>query len=120
MFKLLLVEDDDLVRAALTRRLNKLCDVTVVVNGAEALAKAQVEHFDLIVSDVDMPVMNGIEFFKLLKKVRPNVSKAFIFLTGRPEAVAGFGALVLEKPQTTALIEAVKDAIRGFNDSSPP
>lgn len=113
MFKLLLAEDDDLVRTALVRRLSKLCDVTVTTNGAEALEKAQAEHFDLIVSDVDMPVMNGIEFYKALKKVRPNVNKAFIFVTGRPEAVANLGALVIEKPQTTALIEAVKDAIRG-------
>lgn len=113
MFKLLLAEDDDLVRPSLVRRLSKLCEVTAVENGAEALKKAQAEHFDLIVSDVDMPVMNGIEFYKALKKSRPNVNRAFIFLTGRPEAVAGLGALVLNKPETAALIEAVKEAIRG-------
>lgn len=113
MFKLLLVEDDDLVRAALFRRLNKLCNVTVVENGAEALEKTQAEHFDLIVSDVDMPVMNGLEFFRALKKVRPNLSKAFIFVTGRPEVVQGLGVLVVDKPDTTVLIRAVQDAISG-------
>ncbi len=113
MFKLLLVEDDDLVRATMFRRLKTLCAVTVVENGAEALEKTRVEHFDLFVSDVDMPVMNGIDFFRALKKVRPNLHKTFIFMTGRPEAVAGFGVLVVDKPDTATLIQAVKEAISG-------
>ena len=111
MFKLLLVEDDDLVRDAISRRLRRICNVTVVMNGADALEKAQQEHFDLFVSDVDMPVMNGIEFFKALEKVRPDLHKAFIFTTGRPEAVEGLGPLVLDKLQTRALIQAVEAAI---------
>lgn len=108
MFKLLLVEDDELVRFALSRRLKSLCDVTIAVNGQEALDKLAGEAFDLIVSDVDMPVMNGIEFFRRVKKDFPLFRKRFVFLTGRPEAVENLGVRVLEKVETSELVRLVK------------
>ena len=108
MFKLLLVEDDELVRVMLARRLKALCDVTIAMNGQEALDKLKDETFDLIVSDVDMPVMNGIEFFKRVKKDFPLFRKRFVFLTGRPEAVEGLGVRVLEKVETSELVRLVR------------
>ena len=66
--KLLLVEDSVIIRTQMQRLLKDAgYDVTVAVDGLEGLNKIQSEDFDVVVSDVEMPNMTGLE---LTAKVR--------------------------------------------------
>lgn len=68
MLIILLAEDDDMSRDMLSRRLAKLGYVVIEVrNGAEAIDAARAEKPDLIIMDVCMPQMDGIEAMRKLK-----------------------------------------------------
>ncbi len=65
----LLVEDTAFFRQVESKYLESAgCTVTCAENGRQALAIIKDKHFDLIVSDLIMPVMNGIEFIDEVKK----------------------------------------------------
>ena len=66
MTRILVVDDDEFSRALLRKTLNRLPDTNVVEaeNGAQAIAIAHRGKLDLILLDIMMPVMDGIEFLK--------------------------------------------------------
>ena len=71
----LIVDDSSVMRKIVERSLRQaginLTQVFEAGNGAEALAVLQVNRVDLILCDVNMPVMDGLEFIKQLPAV-PN------------------------------------------------
>ena len=50
-------------------------------NGTEGLSKLGTTYYDAIISDVDMPSLDGISFYKEAQKNEPNIRERFIFLT---------------------------------------
>ena len=72
----LIVDDNALIRQALCELFKREADFEVcgeAENGQEAIEKAQQLHPDLIVMDLSMPVMNGIEAAHALKGLMPMV-----------------------------------------------
>src|SRR5437016_13578448 len=72
----LIVDDNALIRQALCEMFKREADFEVcgeAENGQEAIEKAQQLHPDLIVMDLSMPVMNGIEAASVLKSLMPTV-----------------------------------------------
>jgi len=72
----LIVDDYAYIRHALGSVFKREADFEVcgeAVNGREAIAKAQELHPDLIVLDLSMPVMNGLEAARELKQLMPTV-----------------------------------------------
>ncbi|MGF1590241.1 MAG: response regulator [Pleurocapsa sp.] len=68
--KLLLVEDSMIIRTQMQRLLkNAGYDVTVAVNGLAGLQKIQTQEFDIVLSDIEMPQMNGLE---MIANIRQN------------------------------------------------
>jgi len=67
--KRILVVDDSITVREMERKVleNSGYEVDVAVDGVDALSAVQSSRYDLVVSDVDMPRMNGIEFIRLLK-----------------------------------------------------
>jgi CheY-like chemotaxis protein len=66
--KILVVEDNELNREILVRRLTKAgYQVAVAVDGREAVARASSERPDLILMDMNLPVMDGFEATRALK-----------------------------------------------------
>ncbi len=67
--KRLLLVDDSITVREMTRKLleNRGYDVDVAVNGQDAWTAIQRNSYDLLISDIDMPRMNGIELVKQLK-----------------------------------------------------
>ena len=65
---ILVVDDEPAMRDALTAALRRegLCVITAA-NGVEALEKVQGQPFDLIITDVRMPRMGGLELLRALK-----------------------------------------------------
>ncbi len=78
---LLLVDDDENVLGMLDFFLtNEGFNVAIAENGKDALEKYNADFHELIIKDLDMPVMDGIEFLKRIKKRDPNCIG--IILTG--------------------------------------
>jgi len=80
----LLVDDDEQVRAVLQRALESVpMKVSVASNGASALALLAEQQFDVLVSDIVMPGINGI---KLLHAVREHdLDLPVVLVTGNPD-----------------------------------
>jgi DNA-binding NarL/FixJ family response regulator len=76
MIQILLVDDHTLFRQTLASTLPQLSNQFVVeqaVNGRDALDFLDTHSIDLVLLDIQMPVMNGIEAFKHIKKTHPKV-----------------------------------------------
>src|SRR5690349_17682271 len=72
----LIVDDYAYIRQALCSVFKRQADFEVcgeAVNGSEAITKAQQLHPDLIVLDLSMPVMNGLDAARVLKRLMPTV-----------------------------------------------
>ena len=72
----LVVDDNPIVRRMLCELFTREGDFEVcgeAENGREAIEKAQLLHPKLIVTDLSMPVMNGLEETRVLKKLMPSV-----------------------------------------------
>jgi CheY-like chemotaxis protein len=84
MPKTILVVDDDPLYVGLVKDVLEIQHHKVVVayNGAEALTLVPTQAFDLIVSDIEMPEMNGITFHKRLSERETLKQIPFVFLTG--------------------------------------
>ena len=76
MIKVLIADDHAILRAGLKHLLSEYPDIVVAGeagNGHEALAKAQTEHWDVLVLDMTMPGKSGIEIIKQLKQLVPKL-----------------------------------------------
>ncbi len=80
--RILVVEDDGLVSEFLKAALEELGVVDVTWNGEEALKKMGGARYDVVICDVVMPKMDGIEFFKKATASEPEIKGRFLFLTG--------------------------------------
>jgi DNA-binding response OmpR family regulator len=79
----LLVEDESGLRTAVARFLNRRgIACRAVVDGAAALEALRTEEFDVLLSDVRMPGMNGRELLARLRAERPELVARLIFSTG--------------------------------------
>ena len=77
--RILLAEDEEAMRAYLERALNKAgFEVTSVDRGTEAVPLLEKEHFDLLLSDIVMPEMDGIELAQRCAEISPRTKVMFI------------------------------------------
>lgn len=88
MAHLLIVDDDPLVRRALVKILAGVHTCVTACNGVEAIrylkrpyASDEVIPFDLVISDVDMPLMSGIELYRWVTDRFPRESHKVVFHT---------------------------------------
>jgi PAS domain S-box-containing protein len=83
---LLVVDDNELNRDALSRRLRRAgYDVTVAVDGHEAIALADGTAYDLILLDVEMPGMSGLEVLAHFRRTRAQTVLPIIMVTARTQ-----------------------------------
>ena len=86
MKKVLIVDDDTALRTALIRYLEKRgYSVSDAASGIEGLTQFEQDPPDLVVSDVIMPEMDGLEFCRRLRSLRSGQLVPFIFLSSRGE-----------------------------------
>lgn len=103
MHRILLAEDDEDMRKFLTRALqNAGYDVVSFANGAEAYERLKEEPFTLLLTDIVMPEMDGIELARRAADLDPDLK--IMFITGfaavalNPDSQAPKDAKVLSKP----------------------
>jgi len=116
--KALVVEDEPDVAETLRELIEREgYEVTVAANGTEAFFALDHDEFDLLFSDLRMPLLNGPELFARLQEIRPELVKRMAFVTGDTmgDSMGDFlkmaGRPVLEKPFTRAGIRAVLAAL---------
>lgn len=83
MIRVLLVEDDKNLCFILKSSLEQMIggyEVTTAPNGQEGLELLEQKTFDVIVSDVEMPVMDGLTMVQHIRRHHPRL--AIIFITG--------------------------------------
>ena len=118
MIRILLAEDDQVMREYLTRALQKSgYAVTAVDRGTAALPLIQTESFDLLLTDIVMPEMDGIELAQRATEMAPGMR--VMFITGFAAVTLKAGeampnARILSKP--FHLRELVMEVDRLFED----
>lgn len=79
MTRILLAEDDDAMRTYLARALGTAgYDVVAVDRGTKALPLLESSRFDLLLSDIVMPEMDGIELAQRCAEISPSTKVMFI------------------------------------------
>lgn len=83
--RILVVDDFEPITDIFSAVLEAYGSVETASNGRQALKKAISTYYSVIVSDIDMPEMNGIDFYRALRKQYGDISKRFIFMSGNPQ-----------------------------------
>jgi two-component system chemotaxis response regulator CheY len=83
--KVLIVDDSAVMRKIVERALRQagleIGEVLEASNGAEALVEVEKGSLDIILSDINMPVMDGLEFLKNLSKVEAGKGVPVVMIT---------------------------------------
>lgn len=116
---ILLVEDQNMVRGALAAllRIEDEITVTEACNGKAALQCLQQDNYDVVLTDIEMPQLSGLE---LLQHVRQNYQSKVVILTtfGRAGYVKraltlGVDGFLLKDASTDALLQALHEIMQG-------
>ena len=83
----LIVDDEKNIRLTLSQALETLeLDTDTAVNGEEALTKLEEKHFGLILLDLKMPGMDGMEVLRKVREARPDIKVIIITAHGTIES----------------------------------
>jgi two-component system response regulator NreC len=117
----MLADDHAILRSGLSKLLSEEPDIEVVgeaENGREAVQKAPELNPDIVLMDIGMPVMNGMEATKQIKKRMPEVKVLVLTMHDNEEYLfqvlqAGASGYVLKKAADSDLVNAIHVVARG-------
>lgn len=112
-----LVIDDDLeTLETIKLYLSGFAMVTAVSNGRQALQQVLQQHFDLILLDIEMPVMNGFKTLEQLRNLEECINIPIVMLTGKSDKYSvmnsitmGIDGYLLKPVSKDALIEKITE-----------
>lgn len=118
MIRVLLVDDQSIVRQGWQMRLALEGDMTIIgeaANGLEAIQAAQSLNPDVILMDVEMPVMDGIASAEKLRDVAPGVAVVMVSMydtaaTRQRAQAVGTAAFVCKQEPVESLLAAIRQA----------
>jgi CheY-like chemotaxis protein len=115
MYTILVADDDPSLLAVMAQILAEPGHIVLTASdGFEAVRILGDRHVDLMITDVRMPGLDGLQLGRQAKLMRPNLH--IVFISGRPlgdEAMPEFGIL-LEKPiRAASLLEVVRTEMTG-------
>jgi len=123
--RILLADDHTLFVEALQKVLETDFDLVGSVEDGRALLEAAPRlQPDVILLDLSMPLLNGLDAARQLKRLVPDCKLVFLSMHGDPTYVteafrAGASGYVLKRANATELIQAIKAALRGQLHVSP-
>lgn len=92
--KILIVDDNEVVRLSHLRSLRSAqCNVEAVWDGAQALQAMEQEPFDVVLLDLRMPGMSGMDVLKIIKQRWPECE--VVVITGYPSVESAKEAVML-------------------------
>lgn len=117
---ILVVDDEEDVREVIALSLGtRGYEVEAVANGSQALARMRERSFDLVLLDVMMPMMTGIEVCRLAKADPAIAGVPIVFLTAKgggdalAEGLEAGALMYLQKPFTTEKLVRLIEAALG-------
>lgn len=116
--RILVIDDDRLVRESVKKILvNEGFEPIITKNAFEALEKVRGENFDLVISDIRMPGMDGVQAIREIRRLFNENSKKdipIIFMTGYAELgqeldAEKLGEMILKPFDLNRLVMAIRE-----------
>src|SRR5262245_54097705 len=123
--RIVLADDHRLLREAFAQLLQPDCDVVgAVADGRALLAAAQELRPDIVVLDIAMPLLNGLDAARQLRGVMPNVKVIFLTMSEDPDVAAeafriGASGYLLKNSAASELLQAVREVSQGRSYVTP-
>ncbi|MDX1602678.1 MAG: sigma-54 dependent transcriptional regulator, partial [Salinimicrobium sediminis] len=119
MPKILLIEDEAAIRRVLIKILteeNKAYEVDEATDGLEGIEKIKEQEYDLILCDIKMPKMDGVEVLEAVKKLKPEIPMVMISGHGDLDTAVNtmrLGAFdyISKPPDLNRLLNTVRNAL---------
>ena len=119
MSKILIIEDEAAIRRVLTKILseeNVTYQVDEAEDGFQGVEKVKSEDYDLILCDIKMPKMDGVEVLEMVKKIKPEIPIVMISGHGDLETAINtmrLGAFdyISKPPDLNRLLNTVRNAL---------
>lgn len=111
--RVLVIDDERMITTMLSRLLSTDCNVVVANHGADAIERfARGERFDLVLCDIMMPGVSGMDVYQALEQLAPDQAERVVFITGGATSasirafVDQFRNRLVEKPFDTVALRA--------------
>jgi DNA-binding NarL/FixJ family response regulator len=117
--RILLADDHTLLVEAIASLLEPEFEVAGVFRDGRALLDAVCElNPDLVVMDISMPILNGLDTGRRLREMRPRLRLIYLTMSDDPDLAAeafrlGASGYVLKTCASTELVQAIREALRG-------
>jgi DNA-binding NarL/FixJ family response regulator len=116
--RVLLADDHTLLLEAFTKLLAEECDVVgTVSNGRALLEAAEKLRPDVVVVDIGMPLLNGIDAARRLKQLQPDIRIVFLTMNEDPDLAAeafraGASGYLLKRSAASELLTAIREMMK--------
>jgi DNA-binding NarL/FixJ family response regulator len=123
--RVLLADDHRLLREAFAQLLEPACEVVgVVADGRALLAAAAELRPDIVVLDIAMPQLNGLDAARQLQRTMPAVKLIFLTVTEDPDVAAeafqaGAAGYLLKNSAASELLQAIQEVAQGRSYVTP-
>lgn len=127
MIKLLIAEDQALVRGAISALLNMETDIEVVAqadNGQQALQLLQQQAVDIVLTDIEMPQITGLELIAVIKDKYPDIRTVIMSTFSRTGYVRralelGVDGFILKEAPSEELTQSIRKIMAGQKVIAP-
>jgi DNA-binding NarL/FixJ family response regulator len=122
---ILVADDHSMMCAGLQKILEPEFEVIASVSDGRSLVKTAIElKPDIVVVDVGMPMLNGLDAGRELKKLNPRVKIVFLTMNTDPEIASealrmGASGYLLKNSKGEELLHAIRGALRGMSYVTP-
>ncbi len=119
--RVMIVDDHGLLRSVMSMALESMDGIEVVAqaeNGREAVEEAAAHHPDLVMMDILMPLLDGLEATRRIRRECPNTKVMVLTGVAGPDAVldvlrAGATGLIPKTAELTEVQRAIREVGRG-------
>jgi DNA-binding NarL/FixJ family response regulator len=128
MIRVVITDDNSFLQTAIKDKLSFFDDISIeytAINGKDLLEKLQVDKtIDIILMDIEMPTMNGIEATNLVKKLYPQIKILILTVFDNDEHVfnaikAGADGYLLKDVNPDDLHKGILDTLEGGASMTP-
>ena len=119
MTRLIIADDHTLIAEAFQKLLEPACDVVATVTDGRALLIAARDlRPEVVVLDVAMPLLNGLDAARYIRKMDPSIKLVFVTVSEDPDIAAeafraGGSAYLLKRSAGAELLTAIHEVLKG-------